>query len=431
MTLPASTAGQVSSPQVPPPIETSYPSPQPTPTLGPSPTLPPLPRPFDATSFPPVKSATGLTPNIAWGVETSGSLTIWTGVYSDNPEPNISEERAVAQWSDGLRLVDMAISPNHQSLAVLSAKPVAYGMEGDDITQLSVINLNDNSVQSVPDYDKRYNLYKDYFGRAADYIVGWIDDDNFAVQRTVAGAAAIASKDGTAFSRVPFPPQYTTAHQTALSPDRKTFFSSVIDGYWLYSIDGTNPVNIVAASDKRTLYSPTWSPNGKYMSFVAPKRSMKDGVRGVDMKSMGVWLLDLSSKAQLMVSEEDKWDVGAVWSPDSAKIAFLRANGPITDAQVNDELVWYNTPEKLGTNIYVVGVNNGTINSSPKQLTSLQDARNSSLQWSLEGNLVLSSTAGSSGGIRGLVSVSAQDGSARTLVHGAANETLVHPLIFR
>src|SRR5437667_12462277 len=48
----------------------------------PPPTPPPLPTPPSAVSLP---HAPGLAPDIAWGVETSSTLTIWVGHYSDTP----------------------------------------------------------------------------------------------------------------------------------------------------------------------------------------------------------------------------------------------------------------------------------------------------------------------------------------------------------
>ncbi len=442
------------APPIPSPVGTfTYPSPQPADTPGPTWTPAPLPRPPAPTilafitttpnplpSPPPSPFATvtqAVTPgrpvskasaaaNIAWGAETPNDLTIWTGAYDDSV-PNIVDAKAIVKWASPLKLVGMVVSPDHQSLAVLTLEPLIG--EGFPTYWLSVINLSNYTVQSIPDYDNHYDLYKYYYPRSPDRILGWIDNDKFVVQQTGDLVAAVAGKDGASYSRVPFPPQFSSAAYTALSPDRNRLFSDVGDsggngGFWTYNIDGTNPQKLVDMGSERESDYPAWSPDGKFISFLSPKISLRDGTKWSDSHYMGLWLLNLATKEQKSISSENVWDVDPTWSDDSSKIAFLRADAPITD---NDRGIWYGAPETVYTNIFIANISNLT----PTRLTHFDKVSNSGLQWTPGGSLLLASTSGSSSGLRNLGVVSTSDGTFTMLIAGSTNESLVHPLIFK
>lgn len=418
-------------------------------TPPPYPTLPPPPP---AVSITPVTSPTllpSLTPattptvhasvtssakvveggseqTIAWGVETSNTLSIWLGTYSDLPTPSIWDAKQIAHWDTALVLLDMAVSPDGQSLAVLSGNVMSPGTEGIRPRWLSVIDLQSFTVQSVPDYSGDYSLYENYYYRPPQRILGWLDSNRFAVQQIGDDAAVIATKDGTYYSRVSFPPQFSSAVEMALSPDGNTLFSlvagSATGGFWIYGTDGSNPAQLLDRVSARPLYHPIWSPDGNYISFLSPKREMVEGRQVNNFTVIGVWLLDLATHEQKPMSKEDSWDVAPVWSSDSSKIAFLRADEQPGDA----DDVWYGQPEKTNSNVFYVD----TDDPEPIKITTFTGVKNSNLQWTSEGNLVLSSTAGGTNGLRGLIAVYPNDGDVENLLGGSTGESLVHPLIW-
>jgi hypothetical protein len=431
------------APTVPPPVGTIEP-----PTTTPAPILPtgtpaPLPRPPQATSLPigtltpgtptPAAKAAGSSDiNMAWGVATDNDLTIWVGTYSDTPSPSISNSRAIVKWAVPLTLLDLAISPDHQSLAVFTGSATASG-EGDVSGWLSVINLTDNSVQGIPDYNNHSDLYSYYYIRPPNKILGWIDNSTFAVQQSIEGVVS-AGKDGASYSLISFPQggyQGTLAIDSALSADRTTVFSELSgneSGFWLYNIDGSNPKQLVDGTTAKQAYSPNWSPDAKYISFLSPQLATPEsgGVTGTTDQYIGLWLLDLGAKSQNAVSGGSTWDVDPAWSSDSSKIAFLRSDSPISEDDI------WSRPDKVSTNIFVASVSDLT----PHQLTQFQATNNSDLQWTDGGNLIMASTAGSNGpppgiGLPNIIAVSGQGGSTTTLVQAGSGQSLEHPQILK
>jgi dipeptidyl aminopeptidase/acylaminoacyl peptidase len=432
--------------QVPVPISTApvsapeTPDPQapPPPTVTPAPPLPTsLPRPA-----PPEGKATtdksSLQPNIVWASEAEDNLTLWSGKYGTSPSPSISGVHSIVRWDtpDGpLKVVGMSVSPDRKSLAVLLGNALVRG-EGDISRWLYVIDLQSRAIQAVPDYATQYSSYEYQQQRPPTKILGWLDNDKFAVQQDGEYAAAIASKDGSFYARVPFPPQYSDAVETALSPDGKTLLSVVVgpeSGLWLYQPDASNPRRIVEGSQMRPIYSPVWSPDGQRVAFLSPKLFMKDGAQWQNNRAFGIWFLEVASASQVAktgrpgigqeaLDSDDVWDVAPTWSPDGARIAFLRAERRITSDATS-----HARPEEVSTNIFIAD----TSNFAPRKLTNFPDARNSGLEWSAEGDLVLSSSDVAAGGISRLVSVSTKNGRVTELLVSASGERYQHPLFIK
>lgn len=371
-------------------------------------------------------------PNLAWGVETTGALTIWVGNYSDAPVPSVSAARPVVLWSTPLRLVDMAVSPDHRSLAVISVTSENVG-EGDVPFWLSVIDLSDNTVQVVPS-DSDHDLYASYIRRSPDSILGWLDNQRLAVQPAHSPSRAVlATADGTSYADVPFPPWPSFASESALSPDGSTFLSfvgggrSANDGFWLYDPDGGNPRWVLDQSQARSPFRPRWSPDGRRISFVSPWIGVgADGRKATTYRRAGVWVFDLDGAAPWSVSGDADWNVAPAWSHDGSKIAFLRADAPITP---DDGTVFFGRPEKVNTNVYITAARE----PAPRRLTSFTGKKNTNLEWTPGGNLILSSTAGLAGstGLLGLLAVNAGNGVAVPLLSGAPGQSLTEPVFFR
>jgi len=261
-------------PRVPTPKETIdqdnflpliTPSPQPTIPL-PAPRLPAPPTAVTLSNEQ-INLTTGASP-IVWGVETKSSLTIWLGYFSEAPDPAISNAHPIVQWNSLNNLMDLKISPDHRALAIAAQK--APRGEGGPIW-LSVIDLNTNSVQPVPNYSsKDYDTFYNNASPSNRNIVGWIDSSRFLIGSS---AAIIATRGGAISSSS----TSLGANATTLSPDRAKLFSSVTDirntGYWLYNVDGGDPQKVVEEKDMKMIYAPEWSPNGRYISFVSPDES--------------------------------------------------------------------------------------------------------------------------------------------------------------
>ncbi len=134
----------------------------------------------------------------------------------------------------------------------------------------------------------------------------------------------------------------------------------------------------------------------------------------------GVWLLDTVTGLRRPISGDTVFDVAPAWSTDSAKIAFLRA----------DELLYndyaHSNPELANTNVFVADVNNPT----PRRVTNSVGKKNKGLQWTPEGNIIMSSTAEGANGLPGLVIAYLSNGGVARLFGGSQGGSLVHPIIF-
>src|SRR5207248_10778073 len=111
------------------------------------------------------------------------------------------------------------------------------------------------------------------------------------------------------------------------------------------------------------------------------------------------------------------------------KIAFLRADSPVTDDSLS---VSYDDPTQVNTNIYVAN----TAAFTPQQLTSFQRVSNTGLSWTPGGNLILASSfqsayPGSPYGLPNLIAVSSQDATTTMLISSSNGQVLEHPVLFK
>lgn len=416
-------------PPLPPPPVAVILTPGPTTSAtAPIPTVAPAPSVTASAGKEGIK--TGL-PNIAWGQETSdGAVTLWTGTYSDLPSPNIDNIKALVQWppapnpdwglASTLELDGLAFSPDGQYLAV----QLLQHREGEGVSpwRLYAVDLSTGSAQHMPDYSS-YTLYEQFYTRPADTILGWIDNSRVAAHQSGSPSrVVIFTKDGTTYSEVPFGSQYSHVSDSALSPDRQTFFSFVVgEGIsWLYNIDGSNPQQLIGDEGKFGNY-PKWSPDGEYISFVAPGQRVENGTEYPDFDKSGVWLLNVDTSEQQLVTGDDIWNSTPAWSLDAATLAFLRSDAPVTNESASP-----NHPENVSTNLFTIDIDSLDIS----RLTSFTGVKNSSLQWTPWGNILASSTAAGSSGTRGIVAISSFTGNSTTLVSSVTSQQLEHPTLF-
>jgi Tol biopolymer transport system component len=271
----------------------------------------------------------------------------------------------------------------------------------------------------MPDYSN-YAVYAQFYGRGHDRILGWLDTARAAVQRQDASVSiVIAARDGSSYSVLPT----GDVSEAALSPDRQTFFSlSGVDGrsFSLFDING-NTISTLLSGEAKASHYPVWSPNGNYISFAAAGQSLLNGTLYPDYTKSGVWLLDLSKPSQQLVSGDDVWNSTPAWSLDSAKFAFLRADGTVSPGNV-----WFNHPEGADTNVFIADVSSLAV----QQLTKFTGVKSTGLQWTPGGNILVSSTVAGTSGTRGIVAVSSTTGNAVSLVSSAPSQQLEHPTLF-
>lgn len=430
----------VSSPEYPTSLPQPYYTPEPIPTLLPPPA---------ATSLPAV---TGPLPNIAWSAESNSTLTIWVGHYSDSPAPSIQGARPVVRWNAHLahsyvdvylRLVNMAVSPDNKSLAVLlrevceplppepTATPVPDPTPGppppsmpnvdgpcmgDFPTHPYVLDLGTNKAQSIPDY-KYYSLYAASKVSQPEKVLGWFDNNRLGLS---SGQMLVATKDGASLVQREWPNAgpYGNVSSLFLLPDHKTIFGWLLDGFYLRDAD-TGDVRKVGNYIKGFFSdSITPSPDGMRIAYLDPNIEHEM----TDMRHLGLGIQDFATDAFHKVISSGLWDPYPAWSPNGSQIAFAHV-----DFQPNNDYTDISQPEGAETNVYIADTTN-TFTS--RQLTSFTGAHNSSIKWTPENNLVLSSTAGSKTGKPGIVAVSTKDGRATVLVSPAPGEALVDPLMF-
>jgi len=320
--------------------------------------------------------------------------------------------------------MDLVPSPDGQSIAVLTFDR-QHRQNGDmQPNWLWVVDLRTNNVQSLPDY-AHYDLFKWYYYGSPGRILGWLDGDRIAVQRT-GGFPVIARRDGSSYDEVTFP--QGGVGQVALSPDRTTFFTDAFSrdtyqyGLWLNNVDGSNARLLLDGSHIRPVDNPQWSPDGRFVSFGTPKQNtLPEGTTQVVPGYRSICLLDVTSRTLSILGNEDSWDADPQWSSDSATLAFLRAPAPVA----NDGEAYYGSYEKVGTHLYSVDIRDSQLR--PRQV--LPRAGNTSiLKWMPDGGLLLASTLDAPENQPRVSVFSPGPGSLTTLVSHSPSETAVHPV---
>jgi WD40-like Beta Propeller Repeat len=364
------------------------------------------PQAVTTLSQEPIALSSDATPMV-WSVEAKDTLTLWLGYVSSGIKPSVKNAHPIVRWDGGPHVLSLAPSPDRLSLAILLTGPWT---EMNTSNYLWIVNLSNNTVMSLPNL-KFQEAYKSYYSTENHYIIGWLDDNRVALQTNL--APAIMAKDGSTFTKITWLPQ-PGQMQTALSPDRTTFFSEVISndsGFWLYKVDGSAPRNLSGNQKFKPIYAPSWSPDGKHVSFLT---SLDGG-----STSLQLGLLGTADGKQQTITPERGWDAAPAWSPDGTTIAFLRADdsGAYRD---------YAAPEQVSTNIFIVKADG----SATTQLTHFNGAKNRDLSWSADGSYLVLSSAVSSA-TSGIVAVSLNDGAVTTLVPASDGADTVFPLLIK
>ncbi|GEM_PF-2673529 len=422
----SSSQASVSGTSLPSPVSTSYRPQFPTPVSTESPIYPTsAPRPSQVAVTPDIEQFKHNPPSVTmlakdpivfsadsdamvWTVQGKDDLTLWLGYLTSQDNITVKAAHPVAKWNGSLSVVSIVPSPDRNYLAVLLRDS---SMGFNDANLLWTVNLTTNLAQSLPNLAFQ-EAYRSFYSTTSHYIIGWLDSNRIVLQTNL--APAIIARDGSSFTKVTWLSQPSQV-QTALSPDRTTFFSEVISGgdsgYWLYQVDGSNPRKVSGSNSFKPLYEPKWSADNKHISFL----TSQDG----GSTSLQLNLLETTKNSQQVLTPQQGWDASPAWSPDGSRVAFLRANSNVTNAD-------YQSTEQNSTNIFIAKADG----SVPTQLTHLSEAKNRALSWTSEGKyLVLSST--DSSGKNSIVSVSASDGSVTTLIPMPDGYIAVFPLVLK
>jgi dipeptidyl aminopeptidase/acylaminoacyl peptidase len=85
---------------------------------------------------------------------------------------------------------------------------------------------------------------------------------------------------------------------------------------WMVKWDGSERVQLTSSDDNES--SPRWSPDGKYLAFVASRGSEEEKKKGGQ-----IWLLHRAGGEAIKVSDIKGGVSDIQWSPDSTRLAFV------------------------------------------------------------------------------------------------------------
>jgi Tol biopolymer transport system component len=123
------------------------------------------------------------------------------------------------------------------------------------------------------------------------------------------------------------------ADEPQLSPDAKHLVFSVTepaDGgrqttfykLWLVDVDGgASPHSL--AMPFRTEFSPSWSPDGKYIAFLAEDASQNGGTAGLQ-----VFILEVENSKITKLTSQSGGIERYKWAPDGRQVAYLSRDQP-------------------------------------------------------------------------------------------------------
>ncbi len=196
---------------------------------------------------------------------------------------------------------------------------------GDWPQYIYVVDLATNSVRPIPDYYSDYELYAANSYPFFDSILGWFDNERFAIRdRNL--EMITAAKDGRYFKRQPFPElgPFNHPYMLELLPDRNTLFAWTPQGFYVRDAS-TGVKRKVGDLPPGGHFSPIApSPDGSQVSLMQSIVEIEDNAR-VKSASYSLWVQHLRTGENRLISEIKPDAREWVWSPDSTRIAFTVA----------------------------------------------------------------------------------------------------------
>ncbi|HEX9564742.1 MAG TPA: amidohydrolase family protein [Gemmatimonadaceae bacterium] len=108
----------------------------------------------------------------------------------------------------------------------------------------------------------------------------------------------------------------------SISPDGKSIAFAALNDLWIMPVGGT-PENVTR--DRFLDTEPSWSPDGRYLAWSTDRGS----------QLLDIWIRDMSSSQVRRLTSTGGSAMGAAWSPDGRRIAFLNVEGVWRRASVN------------------------------------------------------------------------------------------------
>ena len=121
---------------------------------------------------------------------------------------------------------------------------------------------------------------------------------------------------------------------TTINERKQEYHSSI----WITSTDGGETNRFTSGSSNA--HSPCWSPDGKWLAFVADRESEPAGKERVEQKRPGktksqIWLIPTNGGEARQLTFMQHGASSPVWSPDSKQIVFSAQVGP-ADEETED-----------------------------------------------------------------------------------------------
>jgi anti-sigma factor RsiW len=219
-------------------------------------------------------------------------------------------------------------APSPTPVATPAPDPGAPLQVGDVVAMVTDGRL---VIRTLPETGPNSALFKTrlYAGQRALVLEGPVDADGYPWYRIrvgdIEGWASAGDRDGTPWlSRV----------QSGLV----AFVVDGIDGYseaiHTIGVDGTPTEAVLFADPAISHYEQlTWSPDGRRLAFVG---ILADAV---DNRSE-IFVIDSDGSNLVRLTDDDLYDDGPAWAPDSSRLAFRQAaSDPLYAGLLNSEVV--------------------------------------------------------------------------------------------
>jgi len=246
--------------------------------------------------------------DIAFISTRAGGQTIWIVTLSSGAERRLSAEGVRADapsWGPGGQIVYHSTAGNGSQLEIegrgLTGDENAFPFRAAWPSTTEVVYVSDGKIHR-----------RDVSGGASRTI------EFSATLPVMAARTSAATPPPTA--NVPHPVKGIMS--PAISPDGKSVVFAALGDLWLMPLGG-KPENLT--KDRFLDTEPSWSPDGRFLAWSTD--------RGGQL--LDIWVRDMSNGQVRRLTSTEGSAMGAAWSPDGKRIAFLNVDGVWRRASVN------------------------------------------------------------------------------------------------
>ena len=246
---------------------------------------------------------------IAFISTRAGGQTIWSVMLAGGAERRISAEGVRADapsWGPGGQIV------YHSTAGIGSQLEIeGRGLTGDE-----------NAFPFRAAWASATEIVYVSDGKIRQRSVAGGDSHTIEFSATLPVMAARPPRTVSSRPQAPRPTPAKGILSPAISPDGKSVAFAALGDLWLMSI-GSKPENLT--KDRFLDTEPAWSPDGKFLAW-----STDRGGQLLDL-----WIRDMASGQVRRLTSAGGSAMGAAWSPDGRRIAFLNVDGVWRRASVN------------------------------------------------------------------------------------------------